>query len=453
MKQYESYKRLIRACSALAIIGLETAVYWHIWNGYYNRILEYPFWRRGNWLMVALYGCILIFFLHTYGGFKIGYLKTVNLMCSHILSLFFVNTITYFQISLIDKRFHSIEAMAVMTGIQILAASLWIWVFQSLYRRLFPPRRLLLVSGDRPAFHLMEKVHSRKDKYYLAGAMHIRMGMKAIMDEAEHYDAIIIGDIPAEKRNELMKQCFEKDIRSYTVPKISDILLRTSSELDIFDSPLLLSRNERLHPVQRFMKRMVDLAASGIGLILTAPFFLLIAISIKMTDGGPVFYCQNRLTLGGKEFRICKFRTMVQDAEKTGAQLASEHDSRILPVGRFLRRTRLDELPQLINIWKGDMSLVGPRPERPELAAEIEKEIPEFSYRLKMKAGLTGYAQIYGKYNTTPYDKLKLDLTYIRNYSLLLDMKLILMTPKIMMLKESTEGLKKEPAAEQRRSQ
>ena len=136
---------------------------------------------------------------------------------------------------------------------------------------------------------------------------------------------------------------------------------------------------------------------------------------------------------------------MVQDAEKTGkAQLARENDSRILPVGRFLRRTRLDELPQLINIWKGEMSLVGPRPERPELAAEIEKEIPEFSYRLKMKAGLTGYAQIYGKYNTTPYDKLKLDLTYIRNYSLLLDLKLILMTPKIMMLKESTEGVKQE---------
>ena len=128
------------------------------------------------------------------------------------------------------------------------------------------------------------------------------------------------------------------------------------------------------------------------------------------------------------------------------------NDSRILPVGKFLRRTRLDELPQLINIWNGEMSLVGPRPERPELAEKIEKEIPEFSYRLKVKAGLTGYAQIYGKYNTTPYDKLKLDLTYIRNYSLFLDLKLILMTPKIMMLKESTEGIKKEEPEEQRRA-
>lgn len=453
MKQYEPYKRLIRIGSALSVIGLETAIYWYVWNGYYNRILEYPFWRRGNWLAVALYGCIFAFFLHTYGGLKIGYLKTGNLMCSQLLSLIFVNIITYFQISLIDKKFHSIKAIAVMTVVQILTAALWIWLFQRIYRHLFPPRRLLLVSGDRPAFHLMEKVHSRKDKYYLAGAMHIRMGIRAIMDEAEHYDAVIIGDIPAQKRNELMKQCFEKNIRTYTVPKISDILLRTSSELDIFDSPLLLSKNEGLSAGQRLVKRAVDLAASGIGLIVTAPFFLIIAAAIKLTDGGPVFYCQERLTVNRQPFYIRKFRTMVQDAEKKGgAQLASENDSRILPVGKFLRKTRLDELPQLINIWNGEMSLVGPRPERPELAEKIEKEIPEFSYRLKVKAGLTGYAQIYGKYNTTPYDKLKLDLTYIRNYSLFLDLKLILMTPKIMMLKESTEGIKKEEPEEQRRA-
>ena len=178
------------------------------------------------------------------------------------------------------------------------------------------------------------------------------------------------------------------------------------------------------------------------GIVVLSPFFLLVALSIYLTDRGPVFYKQTRLTEGGKEFQICKFRTMIQNAEaKTGARLAAENDDRILPVGHFLRRTRLDELPQLFNIWKGEMSIVGPRPERPELAAEIEEEIPEFCYRLKMKAGLTGYAQVYGKYNTTSYDKLKLDLTYIRNYSLLLDLKLMLMTPKIMMLKESTEGV------------
>ena len=392
--------------------------------------------------MIALYAGLLFFFLMTYGGFRIGYLKKGNLLCSQILSIGLLNVITYIQISLLDKKFHDPKILTAMTLVQLLTAIVWTILFQRLYRFLFPPRKMLLVCGDRPAFHLMEKINSREDKYYLAKAIHIRAGMDAIIREAQEFDALIIGDIPAKDRNALLKKCFERDIRTYTVPKLSDILIRTSEELDIFDSPLLLSRNEDISGMQRFWKRALDVVCSGAGLVVLSPFFLLVALSIYLTDRGPVFYKQTRLTDGGKEFQICKFRTMIQNAEeKSGARLASENDDRILPIGHFLRRTRLDELPQLLNIWKGEMSLVGPRPERPELAAEIEREIPEFCYRLKMKAGLTGYAQIYGKYNTVPYDKLKLDLTYIRNYSFWLDLKLLLMTPKIMMLKESTEGV------------
>ena len=389
--------------------------------------------------MIALYAGLLFFFLMTYGGFRIGYLKKGNLLCSQILSIGLLNVITYIQISLLDKKFHDPKILTAMTLVQLLTAIVWTILFQRLYRFLFPPRKMLLVCGDRPAFHLMEKINSREDKYYLAKAIHIRAGMDAIIREAQEFDALIIGDIPAKDRNALLKKCFERDIRTYTVPKLSDILIRTSEELDIFDSPLLLSRNEDISGMQRFWKRALDVVCSGAGLVVLSPFFLLVALSIYLTDRGPVFYKQTRLTEGGKEFQICKFRTMIQNAEeKSGARLASENDDRILPIGHFLRRTRLDELPQLLNIWKGEMSLVGPRP---ELAAEIEREIPEFCYRLKMKAGLTGYAQIYGKYNTVPYDKLKLDLTYIRNYSFWLDLKLLLMTPKIMMLKESTEGV------------
>lgn len=392
--------------------------------------------------MIALYAGLLFFFLFTYGGLKIGYLKKENLLCSQILSIGLLNLITYIQISLLDKKFHSPKVLVIMTITQLLLAIGWTFLFQRLYRFLFPPRRMLLVYGDRQAFHLVEKINSREDKYYLQTAIHIRAGMETILEEAKRYDALIIGDIPAKERNAFLKKCFEEDIRTYSVPKLSDILIRTSEELDIFDSPLLLSRNDGISGIQRFIKRAMDLVCSGIGIVVLSPFFLLVALSIYLTDRGPVFYKQTRLTEGGKEFQICKFRTMIQNAEaKTGARLAAENDDRILPVGHFLRRTRLDELPQLFNIFKGEMSIVGPRPERPELAAEIEEEIPEFCYRLKMKAGLTGYAQVYGKYNTTSYDKLKLDLTYIRNYSLLLDLKLILMTPKIMMLKESTEGV------------
>ena len=442
MRPYEPFKRLFRLLGALLLLGAETCVYGYVWNGYFNKLIEFPFWRRGNWLMIALYAGLLFFFLFTYGGLKIGYLKKENLLCSQILSIGLLNLITYIQISLLDKKFHSPKVLVIMTITQLLLAIGWTFLFQRLYRFLFPPRRMLLVYGDRQAFHLVEKINSREDKYYLQTAIHIRAGMETILEEAKRYDALIMGDIPAKERNALLKKCFEEDIRTYSVPKLSDILIRTSEELDIFDSPLLLSRNDGISGIQRFIKRAMDLVCSGIGIVVLSPFFLLVALSIYLIDRGPVFYKQTRLTEGGKEFQICKFRTMIQNAEaKTGARLAAENDDRILPVGHFLRRTRLDELPQLFNIFKGEMSIVGPRPERPELAAEIEEEIPEFCYRLKMKAGLTGYAQGYGKYNTTSYDKLKLDLTYIRNYSLLLDLKLILMTPKIMMLKESTEGV------------
>ena len=351
MKNYEDYKRLIKFIFSFNAVFFVVAIFWFMWNGYYNKIIEAPFWRRGNWLMAVLYAILLAFFYKTYGGFKIAYLKKGNLIWSQALSIIFVNTITYIQIALLDKKFHPIYPMMAMAVVQFLVVALWANVFQLIYRKLFPPKKMLLVYGDRSAFHLMDKINSREDKYYLAGAVHIRQGVKTILEQVKDYDAVIIGDIPSHERNLLMKQCFDWSVRTYTVPKISDILMQTSTALDIFDSPLFLSRNDGLQIEQRFMKRALDVVLSVLGLVVSSPFFLLIALSIHFTDGGPVFYRQERLTKDGKLFQICKFRTMVQDAEKlSGARLASENDDRILPVGKLLRRTRLDELPQLWNI-------------------------------------------------------------------------------------------------------
>jgi len=442
MKDFTQYKRILKFFASTLVISLETAIYGYVWINYYNKILDFPFWRRGNWLMIAVYAILLLFFANTYGGFKIGFFKTWNVIYSQILALFFVNAITYLQIALIDKKFHTIAIMGSVFAIEIVVAVVWALVFQRLYGRLFPQRKLLLVYGERPMFHLMQKISTREDKFQICNVIHCDQGIEAIMGLADNYDGIIIGDIPAHERNQLLKKCFGKGVRTYTVPKISDVINRSSEELNMFDTPLLLSRNEGLRAEELFCKRIIDVLFSVVGLVLTSPFFLIVAILIKATDGGPVFYKQIRLTKDNKEFMIYKFRTMIQNAEADGkARLASKGDDRILPVGKLLRATRLDELPQLINILKGEMSVVGPRPERPELAKEIEEKLPEFAYRTKVKAGLTGYAQIYGKYNTTSYDKLKLDLTYIRNFSLLLDLKLMLMTPKIMLMKESTEGV------------
>ena len=427
----------------MVIVLLEIAIYAYVWYGYYNPLLKNPFWRRGNWLIIVLYGVLLLFFLKTYGGLKIGFLKKGNLIYSQILSVVFVNIVTYIQIALIDKKFHNVLMILVVTLLDVVVIVAWTFVFQWIYGRIFPPRRMLYVHGNRSTSYLRDKINSREDKYQICRNLDYRCGMERLFKEIDKYDAVIIDDIPSHERNRLMKECYNRSIRTYSAPKISDILIRSSGEMNLFDSPLLLSKNDGLQIEQKIVKRLLDIAISAVGLLITSPLFLLIAISIKCTDRGPVFYKQKRLTQGGKEFKIYKFRTMIQDAEKGGrAVLARDEDDRILPVGKILRRLRLDELPQLWNILKGDMSMVGPRPERPELMAEIVEEIPEFVYRLKVKAGLTGYAQVYGKYNTTAYDKLKLDLTYIRNYSIFLDLKLILMTPKVMFLKESTEGVK-----------
>lgn len=441
-KQNEQYKRMVKFMSSAIIVLLELGLYYYVWMNFYNKNMREAFWLRGNWLIAGEYLTLLLLLHKMYGGLKVGIYKYGNLVYSHMISIVGVNMFSYVQVVLFDKRMHNPTALIALTVVDFILTLVWAFVFKKVYSFLFPRKRLLLVCGDKPMFHLMNRIDSREDKYEIAKVVSVAVGVEAIIEQAEDYDGVIIGDIPAKERNGLMKRCYAKSIRSYTVPKISDILLRSSDELNIFDSPLYLSRNyDGLAWDQELLKRMEDVVISGILLLLFSPFFLIIAALIKGTDHGPVFYTQARLTKNGKIFPIYKFRTMVVDAEKkSGPVKAGDKDPRILPVGHFLRATRLDELPQLWNILKGDMSLVGPRPERPELAEIITENIPEFEYRLKVKAGLTGYAQIYGKYCTTSYDKLKLDLTYIRNYSILMDLKLILMTPKVLFMKESTEG-------------
>ena len=449
MKTQERYKRLVKLLFSLVLTGLLTAIYAFVWTYYFNeKMLQAPFFRRGNWMMICLYGVLLVFFMKTYGGYKVGYLKKGNLIYSQILSVVFLNTFTYFQIAVLDKRFYSPTVLVLMTLADAAAIVIWTMIYEQIYIWMYPPRRMLMVYGDRSDYHLMEKMNAREDKYEIKDMMSYRQGFEQFKDRVKGFDGVIVGDMPSHDRNLILKYCFEHGIRTYAVPKVSDILLRSSDELTLFDSPLLLSRNGGLSIEQEFMKRTMDVVLSFAAAVITLPFFAVIGAAIKLTDGGPVFYKQVRLTKDRKEFEIYKFRTMIQNAEaESGARLASEKDPRILPVGRFLRATRLDELPQIYNILKGDMSIVGPRPERPELAAEIEVEIPEFRYRLKVKAGLTGYAQVYGKYNTTSYDKLKLDITYIEQYSLWLDIKILLWTIRVLFQEEHAEGfsLESEP--------
>ncbi|MEY8354085.1 exopolysaccharide biosynthesis polyprenyl glycosylphosphotransferase [Lachnospiraceae bacterium 54-53] len=442
MNDREQYKRIIKFLSSVIAIAVEMSLFWFVWLQYYNNNIELPFFRKGNWLMAALYGVLLFFFVNTYGGFKVGYLRKGDIIYSQILAIVCLNAVTYIQICLLDRHFVNVVPLLVLTFIQSIIIALWANIFQWLYGMMFPPRKMILVYGERSVFGLKNKINAREDKYNICEIVNIRNGMDYIYEKINNYEAVIIGDIPSQYRNQIMKYCFEKSIRTYMLPKISDIILRGSDDIHLFDSPLLLARNNGFTFEQKVLKRATDIVVSVILLFLTSPVMLFVAILIKSYDGGTIIHRQTRLTMGGKEFNVYKFRSMIMNAEKDGiARLSAEGDVRVTPIGKIIRRTRIDELPQLFNILKGEMSLVGPRPERPQIAAEYREYMPEFDYRLRVKGGLTGYAQIYGKYNTTPYDKLKLDLMYIENYSFRLDLKLILMTLKVLFMKDSTEGV------------
>lgn len=441
MSKREDYKRFIVFCLASVVILAQTAVFAYVWYDFYRKLIFEPFWRKGNWVLIAIYGLILMMFSKMYGGLKVGYLKKIDVFYSLTLATICTNIVTYLQITLINRWFLPAHAIIEMTLVQIVLIVIWIFGTSYAYSRIYRARKLLIIYGDRSPGDLIQKLNSRSDKYDISGLVHIDRGEAEIFQMIEKYEGVIIWDLPAGIRNRYLKYCFEHSVRCYVSPKISDIILAGSDRIHLFDTPLLLSRNLGLSVEQRALKRILDIFMSLIGIIVTSPLMLLIALAVKLYDHGPVFYRQQRLTLHGKSFQIYKFRSMCVNSEKDGARLASRHDSRITPIGYVLRNLHLDELPQLFNVLKGDMSMVGPRPEREDIMKEYEKEIPEFVYRLKVKAGLTGYAQVYGKYNTTPYDKLKLDLFYIENYSFLLDLKLLFMTVKIFFQKEVSEGV------------
>lgn len=447
VKQRESKKRITVLALSLFGLALQTAVYAYVWlNDYYPNLAllgKANFYFNAHILVIGIYFMLLFFFENTYGGLKIGYLKPSEVFFSQIFSLLAVNLISYVQISLLRNWIERPGPILAVMGIQLLISGAWTYFCNGVYRRIFPPRKLLLIYGERSIDDILNKFATRKDKYRVEKCMNISEGILAIEKEvAEGYDAVVLWDIPTQDRNILLKFCYGLSIRVYMMPKITDVLIQGSAQLHLFDTPIFLTREYSLTVEQRAVKRLIDVVCALLLVVITSPIMLVAAIMIKLYDGGPVLYKQIRCTRDQKEFYIMKFRSMRVDAEKDGvARLAAKNDSRITPIGRFIRAVRIDELPQLFNILKGEMSFIGPRPERPEIIAQYVKDMPEFVFRMKVKAGLAGYAQVYGKYNTTPYDKLKLDLAYIENYSVWLDVKLMLLTLKILFKPESTEGV------------
>ena len=442
MRNRDQYKRMLLLLAAVVILTLQTGIFAAVWFRCYGDIGANLF-VRGNYVIIGLYGLMLFFFYNLYGGFKVGQARVFEIIYSQTLSILCVNVVTYLQLCLICrwKLMDNVLPMLVLTAANGIAALVWSVLTRWVYVKLYPPRRMLLVYGAYSPDRLIKKIQTREDRYHIENAVSVDTDLDEIKRQIMENGNVVLTDIPAQIRNELLKFCFEHDLRCYCVPKISDVMVRSADSIHLLDTTLLLFRNMGLTADQKLFKRIFDVLVSLIAIAVASPFMLLISACIKLYDGGPVLFTQDRLTEGGKIFKVYKFRSMRVERETDGYVMTRKNDDRVTPVGKIIRNIHFDELPQLFNILKGDMSFVGPRPECPALAEEYRKTIPQFHYRLKVKAGLTGYAQVYGKYNTTPYDKLKLDLHYIENYSFMLDLKLMLLTFKILFQKENTEGI------------
>ena len=411
------------------------------WFHYYAQHIALPFYDRGNWVVVALYAVLYMIFGRVYGGFWISLNRISESVYSQALAVMMTSGIMYVVTVLLERQLPNIWPVLAAFAVQLVLSGLWSMAAHVAYYILFPATKTIIVYDERQGMEKLIQDYGFEKKFTVIKTLTVEQCI-ANIDLLHNAQTVFVSGVHSHERNVILKYCVEHGIMMYLVPRIGDVLMSGAQQMHMFHLPMLRVGRYNPSPWHTIAKRTFDVVSAGALFLVISPLMLITAIAIK-TDGGPVFYKQRRLTQDGKEFDVLKFRSMRVDAEKDGvARLSTgDKDDRITKVGHFIRKVRIDELPQLLNIIGGSMSVVGPRPERPEIASQYVKEMPEFSLRLQAKAGLTGYAQVYGKYNTTPYDKLQMDLMYISNPSFWEDLRIIFATIKILFVSESTEGV------------
>jgi len=400
-------------------------------------------------ITMATFAIVLFILTNVYGGYKLGINKPRSVFFSILISVVMTDIVTYIQLQIMNVN-PANNARLILFGedfflfcLILLIQTAVIFFFVKLghifYFRINPPERCCIIaSSQEQADHIAEKINSFTQKYKLCDVLHYNCD--DVYETIRDHDVVFLSGIPDTEEAQIEAFCYKHGKSMYLLAELEDVIISSSSQVVIDDTPFLFTH--RLEPtlIQRFLKRAMDIVISSVGILALSPLMLAAGISIRLTSKGPVFYRQARATLNGKVFNIIKFRTMYEQAGDCQSESACENDARITRAGRVLRKYRIDELPQLFNVFTGDMSIVGPRPEMLENVDRYTREVPEFVYRNQMKAGLTGQAQIDGKYNTSPKDKVILDLLYIEKFSLSLDIKLMLRTITVFFRHDSTEG-------------
>lgn len=424
-------------------ILLVTGAFWLCWSYFYASQITHPFYYVGNLIMVFLFGLFYYFTSHLYNGYSLPISRIYELVYSQALAALISDGILYLITILINRHYISFFPFVPTFLLQFFLITLWTVAAHQWYFREFPPRKTVVILGQGQNVDKLVKQYGMDVHFDVQSVVPVEECLKDIPGTIGQAEVVFCCGLRSHNRNLVTKYCVAHKIGTYVIPRIGDVIMDSAKKVHLFHLPMMAVQRYNPSPEFLFFKRLYDIVLSLVALVLFAPIMAAVAVAIKMTDGGDIFYRQARLTKDGKVFQVLKFRSMRMDAEKDGvARLSTgENDPRVTKVGRFIRAVRFDELPQLLNILKGDMAIVGPRPERPEISAQYAKAMPEWNLRLQAKCGLTGYAQVYGQYNTTPYDKLLLDLMYIAKPSLFEDFKIIFATVKILFMKDSTEGV------------
>ncbi|MBQ9424025.1 MAG: sugar transferase [Pyramidobacter sp.] len=401
---------------------------------------------KDNYVIGVIHFLVFVTLSVSYNAYAIGMLRLRELIYSYALAIVLANFTGWAQLSLMLHHFISLPPMLLLTAAQMASGVLIYIAGNAIYFKLRPPRAALaILANPEDDRRVLKKFLKESRRYRIAAYCHETDGWERIARAIDGQPLVLMfGHGSHDMRVRVIRYCYETNKRLLMIPNVDEIFVQCADRCQIDDIPAFLFRNRQMTSEQRIIKRLVDIVGSAAGLIVLSPVMLITAAAIRIHDGGPVIFRQTRLTQGGRTFQLMKFRSMVVDAEKRGPELATSLDSRITPVGRWIRMLRIDELPQLFNILKGDMSIVGPRPERPELTEEYCRTYPEFRYRLKVKAGLTGYAQVFGRYNTLFEDKVKLDLLYIQHFSLIFDFYIMISTIKVLFMPSSTAGVDEE---------
>ena len=422
---------------------LVTGAFWLCWQHFYQNRIDHPFYYLGNLIMVFLFGLFYYSISHLYNGYTLPISRIYELVYSQTLAACLSDGLLYLMILLINRQYITFLPFLPTLVLQFFLIVGWTVAAHQWYFHQFPPKKTVVILGQGQNVDALVKQYGMDVHFDVQSVVPVEECLKDIPGTIGQAEVVFCCGLHSHNRNLVTKYCVAHKIGTYVIPRIGDVIMDSARKVHLFHPPMMAVQRYNPSPEYLILKRAYDIALSLVALVLFAPIMAVVAAAIKATDGGDIFYRQARLTKDGKVFQVLKFRSMRMDAEKDGvARLSTgENDPRVTKVGRFIRAVRFDELPQLLNILKGDMAIVGPRPERPEISAQYAKAMPEWNLRLQAKCGLTGYAQVYGQYNTTPYDKLLLDLMYIAKPSLFEDFKIIFATVKILFMKESTAGV------------